>query len=242
MPRDRAPTAFKLREPHDPATLQWLLTTGLRQHPEAKPEAARMLRDLLARSKKSKDGGVVVEYAQLLYGGEPVGRIQDNGAGMQNLWRKLRGAVTRDMTRRLRREVKDLDMVKCHPTLFPQVCREIGAQADNAFLGAYTDDPAAFFAVAKRDAGASEGQAKNLVNSLLFLGGIGGWRHEQKLACAEDSELHRKVTAATADIAAAVKGCMAADPALLSLAKRDLAARGWPEARPGYEMKLTKHF
>ena len=244
MPRDRAPTAYKLREPHNPATLQWLLTTGLRQQPEGKgrPEASRMLRDLLSRSKKSKNGAVVVEYAQLLYAGEPVGRMHDTGHGMQALWRKLRGAVARDMTRRLRREVKDLDIAKCHPTLFPQVCRRIGALATNVFLGGYTDDPDAFFAVAKRDAGASEGQAKNLVNSLLNFGGIGGWLHEQKLACSEDSELYRTVTAAAAEIASSVKGCMAADPALLDLAKRDLAASGWHEARPGYEMKLTKRF
>ena len=232
MPRIRQPRGTVLTEPHSAESLEWLINehksnpTNAGETWRTSSDMTRILEALLRLCSRARDGVVAVRYTQMIYGGSAVGRRYDDGAGLQMLWTPYRAALVRDMMRRLNRVIVDLDMNKCHPTLFPQICDQLNVDASHAFLDGFVRDPETFFRLAERDAGANPGQAKQLVCSLLNLGGVDGWQHNNNLTCSADSELYFVAKAASSEILAAIKGCAREDPRLWDVAKASVLDDG----------------
>lgn len=223
MPRPRKPTGLVLEEPHCPESLKYVMDTCLAAAGGDEESRNRERRDLRELYDKSKRSGVVkVVYRQIPYGGVADGRHYAQGAGLQRMNRRIRASLVRDMERRLGEVIADLDIHKCQPTLFVQESARLSVRSSPRFLSGFIADPDAFLQLAERDAGASPDQAKQLVNSMLYLGGVDGWLREHGLTCDRGSELYRKAEAARACIGRAVKECMRNDAPLAVRARQSL--------------------
>lgn len=234
--RKRDPAgAIVLEEEYCVPALSWAATEGLKILPDG-PEAAWVdrasVRQALekthaaAAASRSK-GKVKVRYTQCLYGkGAAAGRRFTEGTGLQMVWTPLRGAVMRALERQHGDAVADLDIKKCHPTLFVQRCRREGVAAPLDFLNHFLDDPDWFFALAERDAGANRDQAKQLVCMGLNLGTADQWLYKNGLRAAADSELMLEAAGFYQEVLAATSELMELRPELSRLAWDDLEADG----------------